>query len=65
MANYQVKAKNKRGYTVDSEIYTNYSNALAFALECLESNQYSAIVITKESEQPLNVGKFFLHRIIK
>lgn len=61
---YIVKTKNIRGYIAESEIYSSYKDALTYALECKDSGQYSVITILKEGEG-VNIGKFFLHRIIK
>lgn len=61
---YRVKSKNIRGYIAESEIYSSYSGVIAYALECKDSEQYSVITILKEGEG-FNIGKFFLHRIIK
>lgn len=59
---YIVKSKNKRGYTQESEEYQNYSQALHYAIECKDSEQYSVIVILSNDNKS---NEFFLHRIIK
>lgn len=46
----------------------DYKQALHYALEMKDSDQYKVITILRDSEwedHPDNAGKFFLHRIIK
>lgn len=61
MKNYQVKAKNIRGY-VQEELFNTYTQALHYAIECKDSEQYGAIVINKYD---LSNQAYFLQRIIK
>ena len=59
--NYQVKATNKRGYTQE-ELFKVYKDALHFALECKDSDQYKVITINKFC---INNNQYFLERIVK
>ena len=61
MPPYQVIAKNKRGYTQE-EPFVTYTRAMHYAIECLDSDQYTVILINKFDQDN---QKYFLQRIIK
>lgn len=59
--NYQVKATNIRGYTQEG-LFSEYCEAIHFALECRDSEQYKVITINRFCS---NNNQYFLMRIIK
>lgn len=61
---YKKYTKNKQ----EGFIFPTYQQAYADAIEFLESDQYTVILVLKDSEGKDNIsnaGKFFLERIVK
>lgn len=69
MSKFIVQGTNKHtGKLQESIVHGTYKQAYTDAIDFLESEQYSTIIILRDSEGEDyidNAGKFFLHRIVK